>query len=98
MMLFVAVSLLVGMVLGQRFKVLVLVPAIALTLPLTIAAGLLRADPLGAIVVLAVASIASLQIGYLAGTGLRYLMSAARASRLRGTAFPGSLPARRPAH
>ncbi len=92
------ISLLVGMVLGRRFKVLVLVPAIALTLMLTIGTGIVRADALWAIVATAVATIASLQIGYLAGTGIRHLMVAARASRLRGIAFPGSWPARRPMH
>jgi hypothetical protein len=40
-MLFALTCLLVGMVLGQRFKVLVLIPAIALMLTLTTAGGLL---------------------------------------------------------
>jgi hypothetical protein len=89
MTLFIVISLLFGMALGQRFKVLVLVPAIALTLVLTIGTGIGHADALGAIVAMAVATIASLQVGYLSGTGIRHLVVAARASRLRGTAFPG---------
>jgi hypothetical protein len=67
MTLFIVISLLVGMALGQRFNVLVLVPALALTLVLTIGTGIGHADALGAIVAMVVATITSLQVGYLAG-------------------------------
>jgi hypothetical protein len=98
MMVFVVLSLLVGMVLGQRFKVLVLVPAIGLALLVTIVAGIARADALWPIVLMSAAVIASLQLGYLAGTGIRHLIVAARASRLRAGTLGTSLPARHSAH
>jgi hypothetical protein len=98
MLVFVVISLLIGMVLGQRFKVLVLVPAIGLALIVTTVAGIARADSVWLIVVMTVAVTSSLQIGYLAGTGIRHLMAAARASRLRAGALGGSMPARHPVH
>ena len=88
MMIFAVISMLIGMVLGQRFKVLVLLPAVAIVLPLTIAMEVARADPPGPIALISIAVIASLQIGYLVGTGIRHFVVAARASRRRGTAFP----------
>jgi hypothetical protein len=96
MMVSVVVSALVGMALGQRFKVLILVPTIGFTLLLTIAAGIMRADGLGEIVMMAVAMIASLQIGYLAGTGI---LPRGRDTRQphAGRRLSGPLPARRPA-
>jgi hypothetical protein len=97
-MLLVLVSLLIGMVLGQRFKVLVLAPGIGLALIVTITVGLARADALWAIAVMSIAVVSSLQIGYLLGTGIRHLIVAARASRLRTGALGGSMPARHPAH
>jgi hypothetical protein len=93
-MISVLISLLVGMVLGQRFKVLILVPGIGLALIFTIAAGVARADGAGTIVLMATAVITSLQIGYLVGTGIRQFSAAARASRPRATSMGGSIPAR----
>jgi hypothetical protein len=84
----IVISLLIGIVLGQRFKMLVLVPSVALTLVLTIGIGLGNAETLGAIFAMVFATIASLQVGYLAGLGIRQLAVAARANRLRGAAFP----------
>jgi hypothetical protein len=57
----VLVSLLIGMVLGQRFKVLVLVPGIGLALVVTIVAGIARTDSAWQIVVTSAAVVASLQ-------------------------------------
>jgi len=95
---FVLISLLVGMVLGQRFKVLVLVPAIAVWLPVAIGVGIAHSEELGPTVLLAALAVASLQIGYLVGVGIRYSLAAARASGLRTASLPGSQPARRAAH
>ena len=71
MTLYIVISLLVGLLLGQRFKVLILLPAIALILMLTIGTGIVRPDALWAIVVMAVGTVASLQIGYLVGIAIR---------------------------
>jgi hypothetical protein len=91
-------SLLFGMAMGQRFKVLVLLPGIAVALVVAVGAGIAQAETAGPIALLAAASIASLQIGYLAGIILRYAPTAFRASRLRAGIMAGSMPTRRPAH
>ncbi len=91
------VSLLVGMVLAQRFKVLVLFPVILLTLFLALGAGIVRpgaAWPLG---LTAVVVIVCLQVGYVFGIGIRHLMVLARVSRRRTASLSSSLP-QRPAH
>ena len=86
-------SLLAGIVLGQRFRILILTPAILLTLLLTTGAGIARADSAWIIGLSAVMASACLQIGYLAGTGIRCLLVA----RARGssTAIGSSMPAGR---
>jgi hypothetical protein len=82
------ISLLMGMVLGQRFKVLVLVPALAFVLVVAVGAGVARVQGLWPTALMAAGAVASLQIGYLGGTGLRHVIAAARISKLR-TAFQG---------
>jgi hypothetical protein len=98
MTLFALICLLVGMTLGQRFKVLILLPAIALTLVVAIGVGIARADAPWAVVLAAAAAIASLQIGYLGGVGILHLAVVARASRQRAASLAGGLSARRHAH
>jgi hypothetical protein len=72
-------SLMMGMVLGQRYRVLVLLPAGALILLVMVSVGLARAQGLESTALTAAAAIVSLQIGYLAGSGLRrYFFAAAR--------------------
>jgi hypothetical protein len=98
MMTLAMISLLAGMVLGQRFKVLILVPALALALVLAIGSGIARADTIWSIILMGATAGTSLQIGYLAGVGIRHALVAARASRSRATSRTSSAPARRPAH
>ena len=98
MMTFTMISLLVGMVLGQRFKVLVLMPTVAIALILVIGVGVARADTAWWIVLMVVAAATSLQIGYLMGIGVRHALVAARASRSPAASVTGSRSARRPAH
>ena len=74
MMLLAIPSLLVGAVLAQRFRVMILLPATAMMLVLAAVAGLLQSYTVWGIVVLAAAGGASLQIGYLFGLGLHYLL------------------------
>jgi hypothetical protein len=96
-MLLAIFMFLVGAALGQRFAVLVLVPAILVTLGITIGLGIARAQAPGTIALVTVAAIASLQIGYLLGLGVRQLIEG-RARRLRSASFADSSHARRPAH
>jgi hypothetical protein len=96
-MLLAIFMLLVGAALGQRFAVLVLVPAVLVTLGVAIGLGIARAQGPGTIVLVTVAAIACLQIGYLLGLGIRQLIQG-RASRVRSGSFADSSHARRPAH
>jgi hypothetical protein len=91
-------SLLCGMVLGQRFKMLILAPFSLLMLLIGVAAGLSHAEtPLG-LVLSAAAPIACLQCGYLLGLGIHQLSVLARAKRARAAPVVSSLAARRSAH
>jgi hypothetical protein len=92
------INLLAGMVLGQRFKVLALVPAIAVSLLVAIGAGIAHSRGPGPTILLAALAVASLQIGYLAGLGIRYALASARASGLRTASLHGPEPVRRAAH
>ena len=73
----------------------VLGPAFALVLMVAVGAGMAQAGAVWSIAVVTGASIASLQIGYLAGIAIRHLLTAARASRLRIASLTRPLPARR---
>ncbi len=84
-------SLLVGMVLAQRFKVLILFPLFALTLFLALAAAITRSDAAWTAGLIATVAIVTLQIGYLLGIGVRHVALLARASRLRATWLASSL-------
>ena len=75
------VSLLVGMVLGQRFKVLVLMPATAIVLVLAVGAGVTQARTAWSIVLMAAAAATSMQIGYLVGIGVHHVLAAALSRR-----------------
>jgi hypothetical protein len=80
------ISLLIGMVLAQRFKVLALVPAMAVVILLAIAAEVARGAGVWPTALVAVLAMVSVQIGYLAGMAVRSLLAAGRTSKL-GTTF-----------
>jgi len=79
--LFVVISLVAGIALGQRFKILILVPVMSLALVGTIAAGIARADNVWSIALIAIAVLTALQIGYLIGIWLRSFRVTARFAR-----------------
>ena len=92
------ISLLAGMVLGQRFKVLAVVPAIAVSSLVAIGFGIAHSEGLGGMVLLAALAVASLQIGYLVGVAIRYSLAATRTSGLRTAPVHASQPTRHAAH
>jgi hypothetical protein len=92
-----AISLLVGAVLGQRFKVLALAPVIALTLLFAVGASLVRHAPAWSSAEIAAVAVVGLQVGYLFGLGFRHLMVLARANRIRASSV-SSLTTRHPVH
>jgi hypothetical protein len=71
------ISLLVGAALGQRFKVMVLMPVIAIALVLVVATGVLLAQTAWAIVLMAGVAATCLQIGYFVGIAIHHVVSAA---------------------
>jgi len=77
------VSLLIGLALAQRFKVLSLIPVILLTLLFALTAEVSAANAAWTSALTAADAIAGLQVGYLLGIGLRQLTLIARAHRLR---------------
>jgi len=81
-MTIVLLSLLMGMLLGQRFKVLVLVPTIGLSIIVTTLVGIAGGASSGEVVLASIAVGTGLQIGYLAGTFVRHLLTPTGSTRL----------------
>jgi hypothetical protein len=86
------------MALGQRFKVLVLLPAIALAIVVAVGSGIAFSEAPTTLGLTAVGTIVGLQIGYLLGLGIRHRLIVVRAGKGRAASFANSAPARRPAH
>jgi hypothetical protein len=87
------ICLLIGAVWGQRFRVLVLIPAMALAA--TAAAGFTHAGTFRQILGAVLVATTSLQIGYFAGVGVRYLMAATRISKVHtGSPAASTFPRR----
>jgi hypothetical protein len=81
-----AVSLIVaffaGVLLGHWFKILILIPVIAITLVVLIGAGIARGDDAWSIGLTVVGVTIALEIGYLIGTGVRTYMIGRKAAGL----------------
>ncbi len=80
------ISFLFGAVLGQRFTVLVLVPAIVIVMILATAAAIAHPQAAGWIIAMAAVAAVCLQCGYFAGIFIRHFLAAApsRQSPLAG--------------
>ena len=76
------ISTLVGATLGLRFKVSILIPAIAVAFLLVIVTELARATGVGSIALAMVLVATFLQLGYLFGIATRFVIAASRASRI----------------
>jgi hypothetical protein len=84
----------VGVLLGMRFRVLVLIPAIACAVLIEVAVAVVSGQhSFGSVTPLAAATVAILQIGYWAGLAGRYLSASVRVSRARDVSLSGSRPA-----
>ena|SRR5882724_5482792 len=97
MMTAIIICLLAGAVLGQRCKVLILLPATTLAILAATGAGIARGEHVWSILLSVVAVMVALQMGYLLGTGIRSALAGARASRMfRGpVATPAPVVVRR---
>ena len=71
------ISFLFGAALGQRFNVVVLIPAMAIVLVLAVGAGATHAQANWWIVVMAATASICLQCGYFAGIGVRHFCGGA---------------------
>jgi len=71
MIAFLAIAAIAGLILGLRFNVLVLVPAILFTITVITLSDIARHQSFKMIVLTAVGSAVLLQIGYIAGRILR---------------------------
>ena len=85
MMMFAVFCALAGMVLGLRFKVLVLLPAIACAIAAGAALGLAERAGLATTVLETLAAVVALQLGYLGGVGTRFAIALTRVPRLSPT-------------
>ena len=72
------VSLLVGAVLGMRFKALILLPAIFATLLAILAVGISSAAAFSVIALAMVLATTCLQLGYLVGVAMRHAVALTR--------------------
>jgi hypothetical protein len=81
MAIFLITGAIAGIILGLRFKVLVLVPAILLATVIIIISG--SGDELSVIVLTVVGTTVSLQIGYIVGCILRASARAYLPARMR---------------
>jgi hypothetical protein len=88
-------SLLAGMVLGQRFKILIVALAILIVVPVIAGVGVILGETPRLIALGAATAIVCLQVGYLVGIILRQVLLTARLGRLRAASPMNALRARR---
>jgi hypothetical protein len=80
MLMLLSICLLIGAALGQRFKVIVMTPAMALAA--MAAVGFTHAGTFWQILAAVFVVTTTLQIGYLGGVGIRYLTATTRNSQV----------------
>jgi hypothetical protein len=81
---FALIGVVVGIVLGLRYKILILVPAVLFAMIFTIMVGVARADSFWSIVLTTVALVTAVQLGYLAGIAIHAAIAAIRPPRKDG--------------
>jgi hypothetical protein len=93
MLMGLLICLLFGAVLGQRYKVLVLLPAMALAVAVAIISAL--GSTFWQIVGAALVTVTAIQVGYVIGLVIRHFAVIARAHRLPSGSLATSMSARR---
>jgi hypothetical protein len=78
MMILAMTAIIIGALLGQRFKVFILVPAIAIGSAATFGIGMAHNNSLWSIVLTMVLAMSALQMGYLGGVIIRFVSAGAR--------------------
>ena len=87
----------IGAALGMRFKVLILTPAIGLTIMAILARGMIHGDSASTVAITAFLAAGCLQIGYLGGAATRHTLTLRRAGRLTSL-LSGSSSVAAPGH
>jgi hypothetical protein len=82
-------SLVVGAVLGTRYKVHVLLPAIVSALPISLFVGLYAYGTVGLVILTVASTIVLLQVGYLAGVFAQSRLETVRGAERTSSAGPG---------
>jgi hypothetical protein len=77
----VIIHILAGAALGLRFKVMILVPAVTLTMLFAAIVGVTRGNQFWSIAVAMILLGTAIQVGYLAGTLIRAKIASVRAQR-----------------
>jgi hypothetical protein len=98
MIMVALLSLMTGMVLGMRFKLLILVPAIACVVLVAAGYGIAFDYGLGLTMLIVAAALITLQVGYFVGVLIRHSVTAARLSALRSASLTDAPVARRVVH
>jgi hypothetical protein len=73
MLILATTAIIIGALLGQRFKVFILVPAIAISSAATFGIGIAHNSSLWSILLATVLAISALQMGYLGGVIIRFV-------------------------
>ena len=82
----VIISTLTGVLLGLRYKVLILFPTITLVAAVGLGVGIARGDGPWSFLIETIAAIVALQVGYLGGSAIRFII--AQSGFLRGLFGP----------
>jgi hypothetical protein len=80
MLILTTISIFAGIVLGLRFTAFILVPAVGLALALLAANGMAHEDGVWSLVATMVVVATFLQLGYIGGSVLRFIMGTVRAT------------------
>ena len=81
MTMFTMTAVLIGALLGQRFKVLILFPAIVIGLATILGFGMAQNSNLSSTLLLMALTITALQMGYLGGAVIRFVAAGTRVRR-----------------
>jgi hypothetical protein len=82
-------SLVIGVGLGTRYRVLVLLPAMVGALPLALLVGLYLYGTAGLVIFTVASTVALLQVGYLTGVVLQSRLEILRRAERTSSAGPG---------
>jgi hypothetical protein len=88
MMILILIGVLVGAVLGLRFKVFVLAPVICIALVIVAVDGVARGDELWRLAVSMIVIATAVQLGYILGIVIQFVMDLARSTHHSTVSLP----------